>query len=209
MFMITMPPTIMKTADDAHRHSRDGRRQAFPQAHDRVRGEEAEVVVLSRPQVAVGAQQHAHFVLGLVQMRLSTRFGDDADAVAAAVRLEVALDGDHHEVVLRVAEDAAQRLRHADHFVGNALHLDGLADRVAPFEEALAQVVADEDHRRVTAHFFVGDGAADVHLDIVDGRDVVGDALHVHAENAVALEGHARLRRRHHAEVLQQGGVAL
>ena len=147
---------------------------------------EAKMLKLSSwpgPQVAVGAQQHAHFVLRLGQVRLVDGLGDQADAVAAAVGLEVALDRDHDEVVLRVAEDAAQRLGHADHFVRAAFDRDGLADGVAALEEARADIVADEDHRRVAAHLFVGDAAAGIDLHVVDGRDVVGDALDVDADH--------------------------
>ena len=57
--------------------------------------------------------------------------------VAVAVGLEVALDRDHHEIVLRVPEDAAQRFGDAHHFVGAAFDLDELADGIAPFEEAV------------------------------------------------------------------------
>ncbi len=59
-----------------------------------------------------------------------------SDAVVRAVRLEVALDRDHHEVVLRLAEDAAQRLGDAHNFVGIAFDLDRLSDRIHPFEKA-------------------------------------------------------------------------
>ena len=182
---------------------------ALPEVDDGFGGEDAEVIVLTGPQVAVGAEQHAHFVLGLGEMLLAAGLGDHADAVAAAVGLEVAFDRDHDEVVLRVAEDAAQRFGRADHFVGAAFDLDELADGVAAFEEARAHIVAEEDDGGVAADLFVGDAAADVDLDVVDGRDVFGDALDIDAEGGVALVGYAGLAGRHHADVLDERGAVL
>ncbi len=208
MFMITMPPTTMKT---------ETMPTAMPamvevsRSHRLTMVSEAKmlkVVVLPGPQMAVGAQQHARFVLRFHQVLLVDGFGDQADSVVRAVGLEVALDGNHHEVVLRVAEHAAQRLGDADHFVRIAFNLDGLADRVAVREEARANIVADEGHRRVAADLFVGDAAAGIHLNIVDGGNVVGDAFDIHAFRGVALVGDARLARDHHAEVFQQRGLA-
>ena len=196
-------------ADDADGHGGDGRGELFPEVDDGVGGEEAEVIVLAGPQVAVGTQQHAHLVFGLGQLLLRARFGDDADAVAIAVRFEVALDGDHREIVQRVAKDAAQGFGRAHHFVRVAFDLDELADGVAPFKEAGAQIVAQEDHRGMAANFFVGNAAADIDLHIVDGGDILRDALHVYAESAVAPGGDARVPRRHHADVFEQGGALL
>src|ERR1017187_6819044 len=55
-------------ADDADRHAGDGSGEPFPEVHDSVRGEQAEVIVLAGPEVAVGAEQHAHLVFGLGQL---------------------------------------------------------------------------------------------------------------------------------------------
>ena len=136
-------------------------------------------------------------------------FGHQPNARVRAVSLEVALHRNHHEVVLRVAEHAAQLLGHPHHLVRRAFHLDGLIDRVCTLEETRPDVVADEDHRRVTPRFFRRDPAADPHLHIVNRRDIIGDALDVHILHGVALVGHARAPRDHHADALQQGGVAL
>ena len=76
------------------------------------------------------------------------------------------------------------------------------------FEEARADVVADEGHGRVAAHLFVGDAAAGIHLHVVDGGNVVGDAIDLDALHRIALEGDARVARGHHADVFEQGGLA-
>ncbi len=65
---------------------------------------------------------------------------------ARAVGFEVALNRDHDEVILRVAEHASQRLGDSHHFVGISLHRDCLADGVHTGKEAIAQVVADEGY---------------------------------------------------------------
>src|SRR5450759_1822636 len=122
-------------ADDADRHGGDGRGELFPEVDDGIRGEQGEVIVLAGPQVAVGAEQHAHLVCGRGQLLLRARLGDNADAVAVAVRLEVALDRDHREIVERVSEDAAQGFGSAHHFVGLAFDLDELGRGVAALEE--------------------------------------------------------------------------
>ncbi len=70
MFIITIPPTIMKTQTMPTAIpamvavSRSHRLTIVSEA------KMAEVVVLPRPQVPVRAEQHAHFVLGLVQLLL-------------------------------------------------------------------------------------------------------------------------------------------
>ncbi len=195
--------------DDAHRHAGDGRRQALPEAHDGVRREQAEIVVLPRPQMAVGTEQHTHFVLRLHEMRLVDGLGEQADAGVAAVGLEIALDRDHHEVILRIAKHAAQRLGDADHLVRHAFHRDGLAYGIGSREKARADVVADEHYRRVAANLLVGDGAAAIDLNVVDLRNAVGDPLNVDSLLGFALVGNARLAGDHHSEIFQHGGVAL
>ena len=152
--------------------------------------------------MAVRPQQHARLVLRLDQMRLVHGFGHQPDAVATPIGLEVAINGDHDEIVLRVSEDAAQGLGGAYHFIRPALHLDGLADRVLIAEEPRADIAADEDHRGVMLHFLVSDGAAGVHLHIVDGGNVVGDAIQLDGLHAVPLIANPRPPRGHHPELL-------
>src|ERR1017187_5588416 len=157
----------------------------------------------------VTAQQHAHLVFGLGQFLLRARLDEHADAVVAAVRLEVALDRNHHEIVLRISEDAAQRFGRAHYFIRDAFDLDELADRVAPFEKARAQIVAQEYDRGMAGDLLIGDSAPDIHLHVINGRDIFGDTLDIDAQDAVALEGDPRVARRHHADVLNQRGALL
>ena len=76
-------------------------------------------------------------VLRLHQMVLIDGRGRVVHAAARAVDLEVRLDGNDDEVVLRLAEDAALGLGDADHLKRPALDLDGLADRIDVREEAV------------------------------------------------------------------------
>ena len=55
-------------ADDADRRAGDRAGQLIPGADQRVGGLDREIVVLLRTQMAVRAQQHAHFILGLFQL---------------------------------------------------------------------------------------------------------------------------------------------
>ena len=68
------------------------------------------------PQMAVGAQQHARFVLRLRQVIVIERGGAVIHAVVRAPDLEIGLDRNDDEVVLRIAEYGALGLGHADHF---------------------------------------------------------------------------------------------
>ncbi len=196
-------------ADDADGHGGDRRGELVPEIDDGVRREQAEVIVLAGPQVPVGAEKHTHLVFRLGQLLLLARLGNDADSVSATVRFEVALDRDHHEIVQRVAEHAAQRLGSAHHFVGIAFDLDDFADRIAPLEEAIAHIVAQKDNGSVTANLFVGDAAAGVDLYVIDGGDIVRDALHIHAQDAIALERNASVAGSHHADFFEQGRAVL
>ena len=159
--------------------------------------------------MAIGSQQHADLVLGLRQMRLVDCLGDHPDPVPAPVGLEIALDRDHDEVVLGIAEDAPQCLGDAHYFIGNALDGDRLADGVFALEKARSDVIADERHRCVAAHLLIGDPPPHVHLDIVDRRDVVGDALQVDILHRVPFEGHSGTPRSHHPQFLHQDSLAL
>src|SRR6266852_7678165 len=107
-------------------------------------------------------------------MLLVHGFGDDLNPVTRTVRLEVACDRDHDEVVLGIAENAAERFGHADHLVGPALNLNGFADGLDSFEEAASDVAADERHRGVAARLLRGDTVSTVHLYIIDSGYILG-----------------------------------
>ena len=70
-------------------------------------------------------------VLRPLQMVAVEREPVVADPCARAEHAEVGLHRDHHEVVARLAEDGALRLRHAHNRERPALHLDGCPNRVA------------------------------------------------------------------------------
>ena len=190
--------------NDAHRHGADGGRQPLPQADDGLRSEDAEIVVLLRPQVPVGAHQHAGFILGFHQVLLVERLGHHGNAAAAAVGLEVAFDRNHDEVVLRVAENAAQRLGHPHHFVRVALDGDDLPQRVLALEEFRTHIVAQEYHRPVPPHLLAGDGASGIHLHVIDGRNIIRDPAQLHILHGLAFIGNGGVAPHHHADVAQQ-----
>ena len=107
MFMMTTPPTTMKTETTPTAVAAMAPVSWSQRFTQRVGREHAEGVVLLRAEVAVGAQQHAHLVLRLHQVVVIDGDADIVHAVAGALGLEVGLDRDHHEVVLRLAEDAS------------------------------------------------------------------------------------------------------
>ena len=151
--------------------------------------------------MAVGAQQDAHFIFGFHQMRLVDGLSEQPDPVVASVGFEVAVDGDHDEVVLGVAEYATQRLGHAHNLIRGALNGDGLSHGVDAREKARANVVTNEGYGRVAADFLISNAAAGVQLDIVNGRNGFGDALNIHRFLGGALIGNAGLSGSHHAQV--------
>ena len=111
---------------------------------DSHRGEEREIIALPGAEVPVGPEQDAGFILRLHQVLLVDCLGHDPYAIARSVGFEVALDGYHHEVILRGTEHRAKRLCHPNHFERIPFNLDDAAHGVRPFEEFRPQIVADE-----------------------------------------------------------------
>src|SRR5271156_2810955 len=126
-------------------------------------------------------EQHAYFVLGFKQVFLANGFGDQAQAIAGPVGLEVRLNRDHDEPVLRLAKDVAKLLCYANDFIWIALDLDCLAERVAIREKPGADFSADEGDRSMAAHFFIRYAAAIAHLNVLYRRHVRGDAVDLNA----------------------------
>ena len=123
--------------------------------------------------MAVGAQEHAALIFGLREVLLVDGFGIQAETFPRTVRFEVALDGHHREIVLRLTEDAALRLSDADDFVRRAFDGNEFADGVRAGEEGGPQVIANEHDRRVPAHLLERDAAADIDLNVGDRGNVL------------------------------------
>src|ERR1051326_323243 len=74
-------------------------------------------------------------------------------AVARAPDAKVRLDGDDHEVVLRLTEDGTFGLGDAYHFQWDTGYRDVVAKRGAGTEELGADIVADKSHVHMAAVF--------------------------------------------------------
>ena len=73
-----------------------------------------------------------------------------------AVHLEVGLDWNDHEIVLRLAEDTSLSLCYPDYFERPALDLNHFADRIGVRKELLPHVIADKSY--VEPFFILGLG---------------------------------------------------
>src|SRR5262249_23161579 len=122
----------------------------------RVGGYDTEGVVVFRPEMAVRPQQHPHFLLRLKQMAVIDRGARVGHAIARSPDLEVGLNRDDDEVVLRLAEHRSLRLADTDHLERNALDLDRLADRAGSGKELVLQIAADESYIHVARIFGLG-----------------------------------------------------
>ena len=93
-------------------------------------------------------------------------------AAARSPDLEVGLDRNDHEIVLRLAEDGTFGFGDADHLERQAIHRDGAADRVGAGEELVLDVVPDEGHVHAAVVLDVGEEAALCGLVVDDHRHI-------------------------------------
>src|SRR5258708_4939630 len=126
-------------------------------------------------------------------MFLIGRLSDQVHAFVRAVGLEVALDGNHNEIVLRFAENAAKRPRGTDYLIWISFDLDCFANGIDPLKEAVSKIIAHECDHRVAADFFSCNRASRVNAYAADARDVIGDALDVNTRRRDAFVGNSPL----------------
>ena len=153
MFMITTPPTTMNTDTTATAVAAMAAvnwSQNFTSASD---GQHGERIVVLRTQVAVRAQQRARFFLRLHQVIVVHRDGRIVHPAPRAPHFEECLRRNDHEVVLRLPEHRALRLRHPHHLERQPFQRDRLPDRIAPRKKFDLDVVADEHGIQVPARF--------------------------------------------------------
>ena len=133
---------------------------------------------------------------------------DIAHAVARAPDLEIRLDRDHHEVVLRLPEDRPLRLRDADHFERNAFDDDRSARSHARREKLVLQIVPDERHVHVPVVLDLRNEASVLRFEIGNHADVRRRALHAHAfgDLLALMDRHAAAGD--HADLFGHGGRA-
>src|ERR1022692_4221732 len=92
--------------------------------------------------------------------------------------LEVGLDGDDEEIVLRLAEYRSLSFGHTDNFEHHAFRRNGLSNRTGGSGKKLVlEVVPDERHVHVAIVLDLGEKASVFRLDIVDHSDIGRRAL--------------------------------
>src|SRR5712692_7061547 len=94
-----------------------------------------------------GANQHANFILGLLEHGWVARRRGVSDALAGAVDLEVGLDRNIHETILRVAEYAALRYRYPDHRKRAAFNLEALSEGIRAAKQIVLDIASHHRHR--------------------------------------------------------------
>src|SRR5579864_7256515 len=140
-------------------------------------------------------------------MLLADGLGHQLDARARTVGLEIALDGDHDEIVLRFPKNAAQSLRDPNHFVRIALDLNDFSDRVDALEKLLVDVVPNERDRGVAANLLGDQGATGCDPYIIDYGNVIGYAIYLGGCQRLAFVRHPAALRHRHPDVLHQRHV--
>jgi len=127
---------------------------------------------------------------------------EQIQAPLAAVHLEEHRQRDHHEVVLGLAEHAAQLLAHADDPERHVSDLQVFAHRILAGKEPLPDVPADDTHPARELRFLLGEKAS-VHqlaradVDHVGGRAIDAAVLYVFVAEADGA-AHAGLRAHPH-----------
>src|SRR6516225_5012227 len=135
-----------KDADEGHGDEGEIAGELMPELHDGVGAEDGEIVGGIVLEMAPGAHEHAGFVFaGFHKLGAGSLHKDGDPIVVGVPTFAPSAEGHQHVVVLRLAEGAAQRLGHADDFIGVGLHTNGLANRIDIGEELFDEVRTDED----------------------------------------------------------------
>ena len=119
MFMMTMPPTTMKTATMPMVTAKMVPVRFCQALMNGVGGVDAESVVLVVRDVAAGAHQGSHLVLQLHHLPAVRALMNTSNS-GRVTQNRGRWSGECGEVILALAERAADFLRHADHPEGNA-----------------------------------------------------------------------------------------
>src|ERR1039457_5169656 len=103
--------------------------------------------------------------------------GGEAHPVARAPYLEIGIDGNDQEIVLRLAEYRALRFGHADDFKLHAFRRNGLSDRSGPHKKLVLEIVPDERYVHVAIVLRLREKPSLFRLDVVDHTDIRRCAL--------------------------------
>src|SRR5260370_36668011 len=109
------------------------------------------------------------------------RGGGETHPVARTPDLEVRLDGNHQEIVLRLAEYRALHFRDAHYFKLHAFHRQGLSDRTGPPKKLFLKVVPDECDVHVAIVLDLGEETSLHGLQVGDHPDIRGRTLQADA----------------------------
>ena len=100
--------------------------------------------------MAPGTKEHARFIFrGAHHFRVAGLQEKRQGIPLRTPFLDVGAERNEHEVVLRLAEGAADDFRYADDFVGVRARADSFADGVHIVEKLFRHVRANEAHGRV------------------------------------------------------------
>ena len=127
MFMMTMPPTTMKTATIPMVTAKMDAGQLMPGAHDGVGRVDAEVVVFTVRNVAPGPHQGPDLILQHHHLHRIPAWTFTSSEGRGREDLAEGREGNLDELVLALAKRGADFLRHADHPEGNAVYLISLS----------------------------------------------------------------------------------
>src|ERR1019366_9512361 len=155
----------------------DGAGQLVPEVQQGIGSKHRKRIVFRGTQVPVGTQQHARFFLRLRQMIVIQRRRGEAHSAARSPYLEIGVDWNDQEIVLRLAEDRALRFGHADDFKHHAFRRDGLSDGTRSRKKLVLEIVPDERHVPVAIILDLREKTSLFRLDIVDHRDIGRRAL--------------------------------
>jgi hypothetical protein len=150
-----------------------------------VSASQAETSVLLRAEMAEGADERSNLVLGFLQMIAVLGEEGISDPFLRAVDPEIFLLRNRNIIVLRLPEDAALGLTHANHLEGPPIHADGLADRVRIGEKAVFKIRADEHQGHVLFIFDFREKTALRDLGIAHQGGVRGHALEPGASDQI------------------------
>src|ERR1700732_856245 len=105
-------------ADQADGYGFERAGEVVPQFHDRVRSQDGEIVRRIVGEMPPGAQEHARFVFSGAHHFAIGGLDEDGDPVARTMQFLLERVKRHnHEIVLRLAEGAANGLGDTDHLI--------------------------------------------------------------------------------------------
>src|SRR5207245_10599083 len=120
-----------KNRSEPHGHGENISGQGLPEAHDRIRADDAEIVRAVPGNMPPGAQQHTRLIFGSWHQLRALRLDKQHQRVALRTPfLAESLQGNENEIILRLPEGTADDRRYADDFIAVRSGTNGLADGI-------------------------------------------------------------------------------